>query len=165
MVNAGDPYEVGVLLAYLFTEIINKSIQYRYMENPLTIREMALRSGQPAIDRYMDDSEGQDPDFIAIKKSLLVDGSTFYESIRLRWLSGESNRSEGTLRHHARGILMDIYEVFGGGMSSKIDQLTERREVHIEYDAATLLRSALESIGTPFVEDIRFRLSEEPDNA
>lgn len=128
------------------------------MENPISIREMALKVGQPAIDEYLVESEGQDPDFIAIKKFLLVDGLSLYAAIRKQWESGESNRSEATIRYHALSILQEIYKVFGGGISSCLNDLMWSGEAFIEFDAATLLRSACRDMGVKWKEDIRFRL-------
>jgi len=132
------------------------------MTNAQSILQQARQvSGQEAVDRYIAESEGSEPDFLAMKKSILIDGKTAYASANDLYGSGESNRSLDTLRHHVKAIVADIYEVLIKSIDQHVQELADTGHTSILNDLAPSLRMALDELGMPTVEDTRFRVVED----
>jgi len=128
------------------------------------IREL-LRDADPRdVERYLNKGYLQDPDFQAMRESMINDGEGAYSAARLRSASGESSRSFPTLVYHAKSILSNIYEFFGEPVSEIISRLQNGEDVHVSYDQLPMLRQGCSEMDIEIIEDVRIRISTDDDS-
>ena len=120
--------------------------------------DMHIEAGSPEMslgEQYLHNAEGQDDDFLAIKKAIIEGGCGPYASARKVFNNGLSSRSFATLLWHANSIVEDIYDALYEDTETLIGILRDGGEIHVPLGRIPSFRKACKKAGILISEDVR----------
>lgn len=132
------------------------------MANPKSIRVGENLWDVDLAQEYLRNAEGQDPDFIAIKRAILIRGDGAYAAARRVFHDDITERSFPALLRHAGIIMEDIYETIGGDSTPRlIEILRENGEVHVPPGRMPSFQRACVIEGVKIRTDFRVTLDDD----
>lgn len=114
------------------------------------------------VSEYLSIADSTDADICDLRDALLRNSMGPYQAASFVWKKSTSRsgspRSFATLLYHARELVQDIYESYGGIISQAVDALSlDGDPVYIAEDVLPYIRKECRKLGIQLETDIRVR--------